>query len=272
VARTSSDGDYLIADTWNHRVQRCVAGSSVTSCQTVAGTGTFGSVPTEFNEPHAVAMNSDGDLVIVDTGNHRVQLCPGASPGSACETVAGTGESGGGADELDFPLDVAIDAAGDYVIVDHANHRVQRCSAASPGAACQTIAGTGGRGDGNALNSPVGVTINADGDVLVADSGNDRIVRCSVIAGHNVCILVAGLAADLDHPTAVVVLDVTTTDHGRHNQSGGGAGEPSRTAVSKVHLARVDGDGALVRGVIQLMGLRTASSPLAQKLVGEDML
>ena len=62
----------------------------------------------------------------------------------------------------------------------------------------------------NSSHAPEGVTIH-DGDLFIADAGNNRIMRCYMVAGRNLCVLVAGLAGDLDHPWAVAVLDAPTT-------------------------------------------------------------
>ena len=179
----------------------------------MAGTGVYGTGSEDFHDAHAVAINKDGDYLVADTGNHRIQLCPGASPGSACETVAGDADGRFGRSPylLNEPRDVDVDANGDYVIADSSNNRVQRCPAASPGAACETIMGTGEAGIGyEQLSAPQGVTIH-DGDLFIADSHNHRIMQCCMVAGRSVCILVAGLAGGLNYPRAVAVLDAPST-------------------------------------------------------------
>merc|ERR1711933_232781 len=77
-------------------------------------------------------------MIIADSSNHRIQRCPAASPGSACTTVAGTGVPGSGATQLKYPIGLAIEPSGHYIIADRNNHRVQRCPAASFGSACTT--------------------------------------------------------------------------------------------------------------------------------------
>ena len=95
-----------------------------------------------FGGPQRTRRRCQGDYLVADTFNHRIQLCPGATPGSACETVAGDmdGRIGGSPYLLNNPSDVDV-------IPDTSNNRVQRCPAASPGAACETILGTGEAGD-----------------------------------------------------------------------------------------------------------------------------
>ena len=118
-------GDYLIADTGNHRVQLCPATFPGFPCQTVAGMLEPGSDANQLNTPRDDAVTAEGDHVIVDQEYHnfRIQLCPAASPGEDCETVVsgfvhGQDMCAGG---------VAIDAEGNCIITDR--YRVLRCHA-----------------------------------------------------------------------------------------------------------------------------------------------
>ena len=57
--------------------------------------------------PPGILIHEDGDYVVTDVGNHRVQKCPKASPGAACTTVAGTGGLGTGATQLYYPTGIS---------------------------------------------------------------------------------------------------------------------------------------------------------------------
>ena len=74
-------GEYLIADTRNHKVLRCPSspGTSASECTTVAG-GSQGSGSTQLDYPIAAVMDENGDYVIADSINERVQLCSATSP------------------------------------------------------------------------------------------------------------------------------------------------------------------------------------------------
>jgi trimeric autotransporter adhesin len=102
--------------------------------------------------------------------------------------VAGTGSygysgDGGLATSADFssPDDIAIDASGNIYIADAANNRIRLVTKST--GIISTVAGTGSSGysgDGGiatsaALNYPRGVTIDASGNIYIADTYNHRI-------------------------------------------------------------------------------------------------
>ena len=180
---------------------------------TVAGNGQFGyagdtrlATAAKLDGPPAVAVDGAGNLVISDSGNDRVRVVAaktGTYYGQAMTarhiyTVAGNGTYGFSGDggpatsaELYYPDQTAVDGAGNLVIADSANDRV-RVVAASTGTFygqsmtagdIYTVAGTGTTGfsgDGGPatsaeLDSPRGVTVDGDGNLVVADRGNNRI-------------------------------------------------------------------------------------------------
>ena len=132
---------YVVADTSNNRVQRCVAGILHARCHTVAE---------DLNHPFAVVMDHNGDNVIADTVNNRIRLCDAES--HSCQTAAGYGppwdpdardqSATSEANELNHPQGLTIDEDGRYVIADTRNHRIQRCTAFV--SFCDTMAGTSG--------------------------------------------------------------------------------------------------------------------------------
>ena len=150
--------------------------------------------------------------MIADVENHRIQLCSGSSPGSLCVTVVGTGTAGSGATELSNPYDIALTPDGDYMVVDTWNHRIQRCPAASPGTACDTVAGGSQGGGLPQLDGPRGVAVAADGALLIADTGNHRLQHC-VVGG--LCVTLFGGegsgTAQFNGPESVVIVNPSTT-------------------------------------------------------------
>ena len=91
-------------------------------------------------------------------------------------TVAGiTGSSGTGANQLNQPVNLFVDANYNMYIADTGNHRIQFWRAGATSGT--TIAGTpGSAGSGvTQLNSPSDVSVDTSGNIYVADRYNNRI-------------------------------------------------------------------------------------------------
>ena len=205
-------GTCVILDQYSSRVLRCLAASAASGCDTVAG-GSQGSGDTQFRWPERVLIDTAGDYLIADSSNHRIQLCPASSPGSPCITVVGTGTAGNGATELNWPSGIALTPEGDYVVADRLNHRIQRCAAASPGTDCETLAGGSQGGGLPQLDGPQDVAIAADGDLLIADSGNQpaaALCRWRPLRDR-VWRIWHRARLRFNYPTAVVLVNSMTT-------------------------------------------------------------
>jgi hypothetical protein len=168
---------------------------------TVAGDGTQGysgdggaATNAELNEPYGVAVDSGGNLFIADSQNYRVRK---VGNNGFITTVAGNGTygySGNGSAatnaELTYPSGVAVDATGNLFIADLYNNAIRKMGI---NGIITTVAGTpvpanlgtgiaGYTGDGGAatnawLNSPFGVTVDATGNLFIADQYNNAIRR-----------------------------------------------------------------------------------------------
>ena len=147
-----------------------------------------------LNNPSGVAVLSNGDVFISDTGNHRIRYVPSSS--GFISTLAGSGVAGYNGDGinanialLNSPIAVAVLENGDVYFSDTDNNRLRLITISS--SLISTIAGTGTRGfngDGilakNAqLNTPTGIAVLSNGDVFFADTDNLRVRLVSASTG-----------------------------------------------------------------------------------------
>jgi sugar lactone lactonase YvrE len=128
-------------------------------------------------------VDLSGNLYIAEWGNYRIRK---VAPGGTISTVAGTGTPGyfgdGGAAtsaRLNAPTGVAGDPSGNLYIADWGNYRIRKVT---PGGTISTVAGNGTLyfGDGGPatsaqLDGPRGVTVDASGNLYIADNGNHRV-------------------------------------------------------------------------------------------------
>jgi len=184
-----SSGNLYIADWGNARIRKVAGNGTIT---TIAGNGTQGfggdnnpAVNAKLNYPIGVAVDGSGNVYIADTYNHRVRK---VAANGTITTVAGNGGAGylgdGGAAtaaELNYPFSVTLDAAGNLYIADYGNNRIRKVTVSSGvittvvGNGTQGFGGDGGSATAAALNQPVSVAMDANGNLYIADYGNNRI-------------------------------------------------------------------------------------------------
>ena len=166
-------GDLFVADSGNNRVVEytysAATGSYASSGKVVAGTGTAGSGLTQLSNPRGIALDAKGDLFVADTGNNRVEeFAYNSTTGSyaaTATTVAGAGGSGSGANQLNEPSAVALDAKGDLFVADMVNERVMEYAYNS---SAGSYAASGTQIGGTLPNLAGWLTFDSSGDLFVS--------------------------------------------------------------------------------------------------------
>lgn len=127
--------------------------------------------------PKGIAIDRRGTIYIPDAGNNRIQRFDA----EGC-SIGPIGAQGDGPCEFDFPCDVEIDDLGMLYIADTYNCRVQKIT--PQGAVLLTIGATlNGDGDDEqedrepVLDQPLGVTVDRQRNIYVADTGHHRVVK-----------------------------------------------------------------------------------------------
>jgi sugar lactone lactonase YvrE len=133
-------GNVYVADTGNNRVREISAdGSAMT---TIAGIGLLldgqcvfdGDGPATQHSlcsPNGVAVDSAGDVFVLDPGNVRIRMVSGGN----MTTLAGNGQSSFAGENapastatLDHPMAIAADASGNVYVADEYNNRIRKIS------------------------------------------------------------------------------------------------------------------------------------------------
>jgi streptogramin lyase len=201
------DGNLYIADRYNQRIRKVDLGTNIIT--TVGGNGTAGyggdggaATAAQLAYPVSLSFDPAGNMYIADTGNHRIRKV--AAGTGIITTLAGTGTAGYNGDgpaitaNLFSPQGVAADAAGNVYIADFNNNRIRRVTAGT----ISTVGGTGIGGflgeNGPAISArikgPVGIALDAAGNVYFADYYNMRVRKISVSTGLLTTVAGSGVA------------------------------------------------------------------------------
>ena len=175
------DGYIFIADRGNNRVRQINPDGVIT---TIPGAEDGGDEPdgeAPFADPRGVAVDSDGNIYVADTGNHQIHVIGDAGVVSRVAGIEGLGDGGPATEaRLLEPIGVAIGVDGTLYFSDTGNRRIRKVDT---NGIITTFAGSGQRGDAGdgglaveaQFDCPAGVTIDAEGNVYVADKCNHRV-------------------------------------------------------------------------------------------------
>lgn len=187
--------------------------------------GKFGSEAGQMKEPQAIAIDSSGDLYIVDTANNRINVYNsegtylrklGGVEGQPCHLnapegiaiersgkvwVADTGQNNivqfspegeclaefGNSEEFNKPAAVAVAASGIVWVADTGNSRIEEVGLGGSGYYVMSRFGSLGTG-ATQFKEPQGITLGAEGNLYISDSGNSRIEEWTTAGTHKATI------------------------------------------------------------------------------------
>ncbi|MFD2582669.1 DUF6443 domain-containing protein [Pedobacter vanadiisoli] len=195
-----ASGNLYVADYSNHRI-RVITPSGVVS--TFAGTGSAGSsngsaLSATFRNPMGVAVDASGNVYVADRLNHMIRKISGGT----VSTVAGNGSMGsasgyGTSATFQYPNNLAIDASGNIYVADQQNNMIRRIDVSGYVSAFAGTTSSGsinGTGSGVRLNSPYGLSIDSQGTLYVAETGNQDVRKIATAAFVVAPMLPAGLS------------------------------------------------------------------------------
>jgi sugar lactone lactonase YvrE len=172
------DGFFYICDMDNSRVRRVSADGKI---ETYAGTGRAGysgdgglAKDAELNKPYELAWDGNGNLYIVEIGNHCVRRVDAKT--RIMSTIAGTGKAGFSGDDgsalqaqFNQPHSICFDPSGNLYVCDILNHRIRTIDQKTGivttwcGNGEKKTAADGSPINGSPLHGPRALTFSADG-------------------------------------------------------------------------------------------------------------
>jgi len=199
----AADGTLYVSDSGNHRVLRYprpVDQSGRITPDAVLGQTDFLSAASAavsaatLHTPSGVAIGTNGNIFVADTGNNRVlEFSAGSSTDASAIRVYGqpTFSSGAkptvpSAQTLSAPLGLAVDSGHNLYVADSGANRILvfpgTNSAPPQGLPASIVIGqsafnTNGAQSGPAgLNVPFDVGLDSLGNIFICDTGNNRVV------------------------------------------------------------------------------------------------
>ena len=234
-----AQGNLFIEDQDNNLIRKVstagiittVAGNPATINQGLPAYGGDGGPATEaglalccggvYASYDSIFVDSTGNLFIGDSGHNVVRE---VTTDGIIHTVAGNNALGGGFAgdggsatdaQLNWPMGVFVDPAGNLYIADFSNNRIRKVDSATQ--TITTVVGNGSQGSAGSglatqvsLNGPQKIALDGKGNLYVADTKNN-LVRKSDISNPTLAFVtptVVGAPDTTDGPLGVVVSNI----------------------------------------------------------------
>jgi len=178
-------GNFYVGDRINHAIRKITAAGVVT---TLAGNGSPGNAngtggAAMFNEPLGVAADAAGNVYVADYINGALRK---VTPAGVVTTLTG----------VPYIFGVAVDGAGNIYCAEYGNHQVSKYSSSGAYSVIAGQSGTVGTADGTGSAArfyyPAGITVDANGNLYVSETLNNRVRK---ITAAGVVTTIAGSAA-----------------------------------------------------------------------------
>ena len=192
-------GNLLVADTGNHTLRRIAPDGTVTTVAGSAGQpGALDAAGTlaRFNAPYGLALDGSGGVYIADTQNHTIRFMAAngvVSTLAGSAGLSGSTDANGSSARFDQPNGLALASNGTLYVADYGNSCLRAIATNGQVSTLAGLAGTpayvDGTGSAARFNLPVGIALDASGNLWVADTHNHAVRR---VTPAGVVNLIAG--------------------------------------------------------------------------------
>lgn len=232
-----NNDNLYVADFGSHLIRKITPSGDVTRfAGNLAGPGASNGQgdASSFRNPLGIVVAPTGEVIVADYGNHQVRKI---LPDRTVSTLAGTGIAGtpdgpGATAQFNRPAGLAFEpTTNTLLLADEGNHAIRRIALDGQVSTFAGLKGTPGSTDStlalSRFRSPDGITIDSDGNIFVADSGNHilRLINSSGnirtiggVAGSPGILNGAGALAKFSNPHGIIAdangdLFITDTDN-----------------------------------------------------------
>jgi len=200
-------GNLFVTDSGSGTIRTITSAGVVNTLAGLAGTN--GSADgagsnARFDNPGGIALDSTGNLFVVDTGNSTIRKITSAGMVSTIAGQAGNAGSDDGTNSdarFYSPWGIVRDGTGNFFVADSGNCTIRKITPIDTNWVVSTIAGlagTNGSADGMGGNArfcfPIGITRDSTGNLYVVDTENKTVRKITPVGTNWVVSTIAGLS------------------------------------------------------------------------------
>jgi sugar lactone lactonase YvrE len=181
-------GNLFVADTGNSTIRKITPSGAVSTFAGTAGSGGYtdgAAGSAQFNSPLGIAVATNGDVFVADSGNHCIRRISGGmvSTFAGSPQIWGSADASGTNAQFNGPVGLAFDTRGNLFVSDANNDTIRKITTGGVVTTFAGAAGVDGSADGVAtaarFRSPAELVFDRNGNLFVADSFNQTIREIS---------------------------------------------------------------------------------------------